>query len=88
MMTMKQLNILRDQARHETCPTVDVTHQVMAVLCSNESAAVVLMQRPLAWFAAIASTVALSVAAIALLQYFATDYPLLEVANSISWAVQ
>jgi hypothetical protein len=88
MITIKQLNVLRDQARHETCPTVHVTHEVMAVLCSNESAAVVLMQRPLAWFAAIVSTVALSVAAIAILQYFATDYPLLEVANSISWAVQ
>ncbi|MCF7974022.1 MAG: hypothetical protein K9N55_09420 [Phycisphaerae bacterium] len=88
MISIKQLDALRDQARHETCPTVNVTHQVMALLCSNESAAVVLMQRPLAWFAAIASTVALSVAAIAILQYFAADYPLLEVANSISWAVQ
>ncbi len=88
MMTMKQLNVLRDQARDEICPQVNVTNQVMAQLCSNESIQVALMQRPLAWCAAIAATVAVSVSTMAIIQYFATDYPLLEVANSISWVVQ
>jgi hypothetical protein len=88
MMTMKQIDVLRDQARHETCPEVDVADQVMAFVCSDESVKVVLMQRPLAWFAAIAATVAVSVSTMAVIQYYATDYPLLEVANSISWVVQ
>jgi hypothetical protein len=88
MMTIEQLNILRNQAQHETCPGIDVRDQVMALLRSNESAKVVLMQRPLAWFAAIAATVAVSVSTLAIIQYYATDYPLLEVANSISWVVQ
>ena len=88
MITIKQINVLRNQAQHETCPTVEVTHEVMSLLCANESAAVILVQRPLAWCAAIASTAAVSVAVLALIQYYATDYPLLEVANSISWAVQ
>lgn len=87
-MMIKQLNILRDQAQHETSPGIDVTDQVMALLCSEASAKVVLMQRPLAWFAAIAATVAVSVSIIAIIQYYTTDYPLLEVANSISWVVQ
>ena len=88
MMTMKQIDVLRDQARHETCPGVDVTDQVMAFVCSDESVKVILMQRPLAWFAAIAATVAVSVSTMAVIQYYATDYPLVEVANSISWVIQ
>jgi hypothetical protein len=88
MITNKQLNVLRDQAQHESCPPVDVTHQVMALLCADESAAVILAQRPLAWCAAIASTVAVSVGVAAVIHHFATDYPLLEVANSIAWVVQ
>lgn len=87
-MTMNQLNALRDQARDEACPQVDVTNQVMALLCSQESVQVALMQRPLAWFAAIAATVAVSVSTLAIVQYFTADYPLLEVANSIAWVVQ
>jgi len=85
---MKQIDVLRDQARHEICPVIDVTDQVMALLCSDESAKVVLMQRPLAWFAAIAATVAASVSTLAVIQYYAADYPLMEVANSISWVIQ
>jgi hypothetical protein len=88
MMTMKQIDILRDQARDETCPQVDVTNEVMALLCSSESVQVTLMQRPLAWCAAIAATVAVSVSTMAIIQYYATDYPLMEVANSISWVIQ
>ncbi len=85
---IKQISILQARARHETCPTVDVTDQVMALLCANESYTVALMQRPLAWFAAIASTVAVSLAAMAVIRYLTTAHPLLEVANSISWVVQ
>ena len=88
MIMIKQLNILRDQAQHETCPEVDVAGQVMSVLCANQSDSVILMQKPLAWCAAIASTVAVSVAVIAMIQYFTADYPLMEVANTIAWVAQ
>ncbi len=85
---IKQISVLQAQARHETCPTVDVTEKVMTLLCANEPYTVALMHRPLAWFAAIASTVAVSLAALAVIQHLMTAHPLLEVANSISWVVQ
>ncbi len=88
MTSIPSLDHLRDRSRHETCPSVQVSDQIMTLLRANESSSVLLLQRPMAWCAGLASTAAVVAVIMALIQHWAGGYPLQEMAYSILWVIQ
>ena len=84
----ERIRLLAARARAESPPKVNVAASVLGILSAEQQDSVPLSERPLMWLAAVSSAVAVPAAAAAIAVYLKSADPLMQVAQSISWAVQ
>lgn len=87
-MNRKLYETLVTRAVDESPPTVDVRDGVLKILTSRQGQPVLVSDRPLMWMAAVSSIVAIPTAILAFVMYNNWTGPLVELAESISWATQ
>ncbi len=84
----EKLKTLAARARAEVVPRVNVADGVLNVLAPEQSQTLVVCERPWMWLAAVSSAVAVPAAVLAIIIYLKSADPVMQVVQSISWAVQ
>lgn len=79
---------LANRARSEEPPHVDIASRVIAILSAEQNRMEGLIERPLMWFAAVSSAVAVPVVVAAVMVYNASVGPLYEISQAIAWVLQ
>ncbi|UCG47600.1 MAG: hypothetical protein JSU94_19205 [Phycisphaerales bacterium] len=84
----EKIKTLAARARAEVVPRVNVAGGVLNILAREQSETLVVYERPWMWLAAVSSAVAVPAAVLAIIVYLKSADPVMQVVQSISWAVQ
>ena len=84
----KQFQMLVTKARNESVPRVDVSVGVLAILSTKQERPMFVSERHWAWLALFSSAVAASITVIAVISYYLSASPLVEISETISWVMR
>jgi len=79
---------LAARARAETPPRISVAHKVIQDLRAMQDSKTAALSRPMMWVAVLSSATAVPAAVLALIVYYATADPLVEITRAVSWVIQ